>query len=379
MNLKKILISLLVLVLLVFVYLKYEKAKNKKTPQLPPIEVNVVDLVKQDIVMTKEWVGTTDGDVNANIHAKISGYLLKRDYEEGSFVKEGDLMFEIDPRPYQAALDQAQGQVENAIANQKKSQDDVMRYKRLVGEGAVSKKEYQDALRVNDMNKASLESAKANLEQAKLNLDWTKVYSPISGVAGASVIQVGDLVDPSSLLTKVSVIDPIKVIFPISENEYLWYKKTQLEDPTDQDGIGPEVTIILNDGTEYAHKGTFAFTDRQIDMNTGTMTIYVKAPNPDGFLRPGQYAKVRASVGTLKGVLAVPRIAVMETQGTPQLAVVDAENKVQIKNIKLGYSSKEIRVVEDGVKEGDKIIVSGFMKVQNGTVVNPVNDTEVKE
>ena len=364
-----------------FLYMKHRKsveAARKAAMSMPAPEVTVATVEKQDVPLIKEWVGTTEGDVNADIHAKVSGYLLKMDYQEGSLVKAGDVMFEIDPRPYQAALDQAQGNLESAQANQKKSQADVRRYSALVQSGAVSQKEYTDALHSNGMNKAAIASAKAALDQAQLNLNWTKVTAPISGLAGASIAQVGDLIDPSIKLTSVSVTDPIKVVFPISENEYLWHKKM---DAARMDGTeannsvkgtpDPDVTIILNDGSIYPQKGEFTFTDNKVDQNTGTINVRVSAPNPQGLLRPGQYAKVRAQVGVFNNALVIPRRAIMEMQGTKQVAVVGAENKVEIRNVKVGYIFDNNRVVTDGLKEGERIVVEGFLKIKEGMIVNP--------
>jgi membrane fusion protein, multidrug efflux system len=379
---------LLVLVAAWFSYNKYkEKELTKLNPGQVPVEVSVISVVRQDVPLIKEWIGTTQGDINAEIFAKVSGYLLKKNYTEGSFVQEGDVLFEIDARPYQAALDQAQGVLEQAISNQKKSQEDVKRYASLVKEGAVSRKEYGDAVRTNDMNKAAVNSAGASLEQARLNLDWTKVTAPISGVSGLAIAQVGDLIDSGKKLTTISATDPIKVSFPISENEYIWYQKMHIE----KDEFSPdadiskdmgadsnkfqvtdaEISLKLNDGSIYPEKGEIAFTDRQIDSTTGTMTVQAKFPNAKGFLRPGQYAKILAKIGIFKDVLVVPRKAVIETQGVPQLAVVNKDNKVEIKNVKLGYISGNNRVVESGIENGDLVVVEGFLKIKEGSIVDP--------
>ncbi len=385
--------------------ISYNKYRAKQAAallasQVRPVEVLVTTVAKQDVPLIKEWIGTTQGDVNADIYAKVSGYLLKKDYQEGSSVKQGDVMFEIDPRQYQASIDSAQGDLVKAQANQKKSQADVRRYSSLVGEGAVSQKEYTDAIRTNDMNKAAISSAQAALEQAKLNLAWTKVTAPISGVAGLAIAQVGDLIDPTKKLTTVSVTDPMKITFVISENEYIWHQKLDMErqaaaataaaankdgnstgstttadddnnDLENKPNAQPDITIILNDGSVYPEKGEFAFMDRQIDQNTGTMTVQVKVANHNGFLRPGQYAKVRAKVGMFKDALVIPRKAVIETQGTAQVAVVSKDNKVEMRDIGLGYIFDNNRIVNEGLKEGDVIVVEGFLKIKEGTIVNP--------
>ena len=389
---KTVLFPLVVIVILAAIgWYPYNKYKAEELAKLsatiPPMEVLVVTISEQDVPLVKEWVGTTQGDVNANIFAKVSGYLLKKNYTEGSSVQEGDVLFEIDPRPYQAALDQAQGVLEKAIANQKKSKADVRRYGSLVREGAVSKKEYGDAVRTNEMNKASINSAQASLDQAKLNLDWTKVTAPISGVSGLAIAQVGDLIDPSKKLTTISLTDPMKVTFAISENEYIWHQKMEMEketiSPDDEvaKNIGADaenfemtesdISIVLNDGSTYPEKGKFAFTDRQVDSSTGTMTVQVTVPNPNGFLRPGQYAKVLIKMGVFKNALVIPRKAIIETQGIPQVAVVNKDNKIEMRSIKTGYIFGNDRIVESGLKDGDVVVVEGFLKVKEGSVVNP--------
>jgi membrane fusion protein (multidrug efflux system) len=389
---KNVFLTVLILVILVVIaWSYYSKHKAEELAKLnaavSPVEVLVVNVSKQDVPLIKEWTGTTQGDVNADIFAKVSGYLLKKNYTEGSFVESGDVLFELDPRPYQAALDQAQGVLEQAISNQKKSEADVRRYKSLVKEGAVSQKEYVDAVRTNDMNKAAIASAQASLDNAKLNVGWTKVTAPISGISGLAIAQVGDLIDPSKKLTTISITDPMKVTFAISENEYIWHQKMQMgehEDALDDDeakNLGADVEsfqvtdtdirMVLNDGSIYPEKGEIAFTDRQIDSGTGTMTVQAKFPNPNGFLRPGQYAKILVKIGVFKDALVVPRKAVIETQGVPQVAVVNKDNKIEMKNIKLGYISDNNRIVESGLEDGDVIVVEGFLKIREGSVVNP--------
>jgi len=376
---KKLVLWILIAVLFVGVFGYYLKVNAHKLALqnnlLPaPVEVMAINVGKKDVPMIKEWVGTTDGYVNAQIHAQVSGYLLKRDYEEGTTVKKDQIMFEIDPRQYQASLDNAKSDLTKAIAAQKKSQDDVRRYKQLVGQGAVSKKELDDASRSNDMNKASINSAKAALEQAQNNLSWTKVTAPITGLAGASIAQIGDLIDPSTTLTTVSVIDPMKVIFPISENEYIWYQKMRADNNANK-AKDMDVTIILNDGSTYPEKGTFSFADREVDPKTGTIMVQVTAPNSKGILRPGQYAKVRANVGSFKDAIVIPRRAIIETQGTTQIAVVGPGNKIEMRNISLGYTSNNERIVTAGLKEGESIVVDGFLKIRDGSIVSVKKDT----
>lgn len=381
---KRLLISVIILLVISLIAVSYykryraEKASEMEKANAPLLEVTVSTVSKKDVPIIKEWVGTTQGDVNADIYAKVSGYLLKRNYNEGAVVQKDQVLFEIDPRSYQAAFEEATGNLEKAKANQRKSQADVVRYRALVKEGAVSQKEYTDAARTNDMNKAAVSSARATLEQAQLNLNWTKVSAPISGLAGSSIIQVGDLVDPSKKLTTVSVTDPIRVVFPISEKEYLWYQKMRSNKfDNDPSTNVPNMDIILSDGSIFQNKAEFVFADRQIEQSTGTISIQVRAANPNGFIRPGQYAKVRVQVGVFNDSVVIPRRAIIETQGTTQVAVVGLDNKVDIKDVKLGYIFDNNRIVEEGLNIGDRVVVEGFLKIKQGMLVNPKEETSV--
>ena len=354
---------------------------NPDQTKPPPPEVVVVQIEQKDVPIRKEWIGTLEGLVNAQIKPQVTGYLLRQTYQEGSFVKKGQLLFEIDPRTFQAALDEARGKLANAEgqlataqANQVKAQIDVDRYGPLVKEQAISQQDYDHAVQANSAAKAQVAAAKAGIEAAKgqvatvqLNLGFTKVVSLIDGVAGIAQAQIGDLVGQSTLLTTVSTLDPIKVYFPVSEREYLDYAR---ENP-DAARNHPALEMVLADGSIYPHKGKISFADRQVDVKTGTLRVQGVFPNPGNVLRPGQYARVRAVIKTRQDALLVPQSAVTELQGNYQLAVVNSENKVEIRPVKVGERAGTDWIIEDGVKPGEKIVAEGLQKVQAGMIVNP--------
>ena len=335
----------------------------------PPAEVFVTDVVQKDVPIYQEWVGTTDGNINAQIRARVRGYLQQRNYAEGSLVRTGDLLFAIDPRPYQAALDQAKGELGRADAASTKSQQDVARYTPLAAEGAISQQELDNAIQASRANRAAVDAARANVEKARLDLDWTQLKSPIDGIAGISVAQVGDLISESSVLTTVSQIDPIKVSSNISEQEYLRFAdRIQLDKPKQR---AATLELILADGSVHAHGGTASVVNRQVDVKTGTMTIVSLFPTPGYRLRPGQYAKVRAAIETRQGALLVPQRSVQEIQGTYQVAVVGADNTVAMRTVKPGPRVGNQWVIDEGLKPGERVIVEGLQKVRDGVTVNP--------
>lgn len=337
-------------------------------------EVLVTEVVRQDVPVYAEGVGTTAGTVDAQIRAKVQGYLLSRNYTEGSFVKAGDLLFKIDPRPYQASYDQMKGELARAEATYKKTQLDVARDTPLAEQGAVSQKELDDSIQANAAAKASVFSARAKLEKAKLNLDWTSIASPVDGIAGIASAQIGDLIMENTVLTTVSQMDPVKVLFPISEKMYLRFAEkigqVASTHPIDE-SKRLELELILADGKVYSHKGRISLPDRQVDVKTGTITMVGYFPNPGNLLRPGQYAKVRAVIERLDGALLVPQRAVQEMQGIHQVAVVEAENKIAIRTVKTGVRVGNQWVITSGLNGGDQVVVEGLQKVRNGIVVSP--------
>lgn len=339
----------------------------------PPPDVVVADVVQKDVPIYVEWVGTIDGNVNAQIRSRVNGYLKERRYNEGNLVKEGDVLFRIDARPYQAALDQARGELGRASAALTKTKQDVDRYTPLAKDGAVSQQELDDAVQAHRAAKAASDTARAALQQAQLDLDWTRVTSPITGIAGIAVAQVGDLITESSILTTVSQVDPIKVSIPISEQEYLRFASRI---PLDRPGSA-SVELILADGSLYPERGTVSVANREVDVQTGTMMIVSLFPNPRSLLRPGQYAKLRAATETKLGAVVVPQRSVQELQGTYQVAVVDGDNKVAIRGVKAGARADNLWVIDEGLQPGERVIVEGVQKVRDGLTVNPVTEPAV--
>jgi membrane fusion protein (multidrug efflux system) len=345
--------------------------QSQQPPAPPPPEVIVASVVQRDVPIYFEWVGTTDGYVNAQIRPRVQGYLYARHYKEGSLVKAGDLMFTIDPREYQAALDQSMGNLAQAEANLGKTQLDVARYTPLAKEGAISQQELDNAVQAHRANKALVEAARAAVEQAKLNLGWTRVISPIDGIAGISVAQIGDLVTPSTVLTTVSQVDPIKVYYPISEREYLHFARRIREIEQGRGGERTPLELTLADGSVYPERGTFSLADRQVDLRTGTITVQGLFPNPGNILRPGQYAKIRVAAETKRGALLVPQRAVQELQGTYRLAVVGPDNKAALRVVKVGERVDNLWIIEEGLNPDERVIIEGFQKVRDGMPVNP--------
>ncbi len=347
--------------------------QEAESTAMPP-EVLVAEVVQKDVPIYGEWVGTTVGYVDAQIRARIQGYLISRQYTEGSVVKANDLLFKIDPRPYKAALDQVKAELARAGAAYKKSQLDVKRNTPLAAEGAISQKELDDALQGSAANLASVASARAQLDNAQLNLDWTSVTSPINGIAGIATAQIGDLIVENTLMTTVSQVDPIKVNFPISEREYLKFAD-RIEKASSQKNLNAaqqtNLELVLADGSVYPHKGRAVLADRQVDVKTGTITIVSYFPNPANRLRPGLFAKVRASIETRAGALLVQQRAVKELQGTFQVAVIGDENKVAFRNVTPGPRIGSLWLIDDGLKPGEMVVVEGLLKVHDGIVVTP--------
>lgn len=337
----------------------------------PPQEVQVIGVEQRDVPVVDEWVGTLDGFVDAQIRAQVTGYLVRQDYKEGTAVRKGDALFEIDPRPFAAALAQAEGLLGQAQAQLGKAKLDVERYTPLALEKAISQEELDDAVQARLAAEAQVTSARAGVDQARLNLSFTHVVSPVDGIAGLIHAQIGDLVGPSTgILTTVSTVDPIKAIFPISEQAYLVFRGREPGAPAFPSGI--QFDLVLSDGSAYPGKGEFFAIDNQVDGNTGTLQVVAKFPNPDGLLRPGQFAKVRAVVGVAKGALLVPLRALSELQGGYQVATVDPGNHAHILTVKTGVQVGEQMVVESGLHPGDRVVADGVQKIRDGAEVNPI-------
>jgi RND family efflux transporter MFP subunit len=349
------------------------KQEAASTPAQPIPEVEVVGVVQKDVPIYSEVVGTIDGMVNAVIKAQVSGYLMKQNYDEGAFVQKGHVLFEVDPRKFRAALDQAKGEWEKAKAQLVKTELDVKRDKPLAQGGAISQKELDDSIQANFAAKASVASAKAAVEQAELNLTFSKIIAPIDGVVGIAKAQIGDLVGPGDELASMSTLDPIRVYVSISEQDYLRYagKIQQGYKDKDQKEHKPNLELLLADGTVYPEKGEFFIADRQVDVKTGTIRLAARFPNPENILRPGQFARVRAVTQTKQGALLVPQRSVTELQGGYQVAVVTADNKIEIRPIKVGARTGNLWVVEEGLAAGERVVVEGLQKIKAGMTVSP--------
>jgi len=348
-------------------------------------EVEVVQIEQKDVPIYKEWIGTLDGLTNADVRAQVTGYILRQGYLEGAFVRRGQLLFEIDPRPFQAALDQAQGQLAqakatlvNAQAVQVRTELDVNRYTPLAKEQAASQQDLDNAVQNNLAAKATVETAKAQIqtyeaavETSRINLGFTRLVAPIDGIAGQAQLQVGALANPGSgPVTSVSTVDPIKVYFTVSEGEYLeWNRRFPTETTRTAAGKNLRLQLILADGSTYGRDGTFYFADRQVNQSTGAIRLAGLFPNPGNILRPGGYGRVRTAVRIQKNALLVPQRAVSQLQGSYQVAVVDGESKVSIRRVQLGEQAGGEWIVTDGLKAGEHVVAEGVQKVRPGMEV----------
>jgi len=345
--------------------------EQKAAPPSPPAVV-VSEVIRKDVPVYTEWVGTTDGLVNATIQAQVTGYLVKQNYREGELVRKGQVLFEIDPRTFQASVDAAKGSLAQAEARWETAKANLARVKPLAAKNAVSQKDLDDATGAEQSTRASVESAKAQLDTAQLNLGFTRVTSPVDGIAGIAKAQVGNLVGPGQIqeLTAVSTVDPIKAYIAISEQEYLKFRRKRGEqDEKSADAIPLE--LILADGTVYPHKGKFSLADRQVDVKTGTMRLGALFPNPGNLLRPGQFGIVRATIATKKGALLVPQRAVTEVQGKFLVAVVGSDNAVELRPVTPAERVGSLWVIDKGLKPGERVVVEGVQKVKTGVRVAP--------
>ena len=345
-----------------------------------PAEVEVATVVQKDVPIYGVWVATLDGYVNAQIQPQVTGYIIRQAYKEGSFVRKGQMLFQIDPRPFQALLDQAKAQLAQAQANLGKTQLDVDRDTPLAKERAIAQSQLDNDVQANLAAKAAVKAAEAQVEQADLNLGFTNVTSLVDGIAGIAQVQIGNLVSPTAVLTSVSQVNPIKAYFPISEQEYMHFAErinshNQQEVPSD----APPFDLILADGSVYPHKGTLLLTDRQIDVTTGSIRVVCAFPNPKNILRPGQFGRVRAAGDVRTGALLVPQRSVTELQGSYQVAVVGNDNKVSIRPVKVGERVDALWILESGVKPGEFVIVEGLQKVRDGATVKVKQPTTPKK
>jgi membrane fusion protein (multidrug efflux system) len=325
----------------------------------PPPAVSVVTVRPERVALAGEWIATLDGTVNAQIRPQVSGYLLRRAYREGAYVRKGELLFEIDRRPLEAVLGQARARLAEARAQLAKSERDLERDRPLAEQRAIAQSQVDDDLRARDAARAALASAEASVESAELNLRFTRVTSLIDGIAAIASAQIGDLVGPATLLTTVSQVDPIKVYFPIGEQEYLGIA-AGLRSPAALARLWQEdggLALVLADGRTYAHRGTVVAVDREVDPKMGTIRLGASFPNPGNVLRPGQFGRVRAQTGVETGALLVPQRAVAELQGGHQVRVVKADGVVEVRPVKMGRRVDARWIVASGLQAGDRVVV----------------------
>jgi membrane fusion protein, multidrug efflux system len=364
------------LTLLTFVCLVGCKPASKEAPLAPAVKV--ANVTRGDPTIYQEWIGTLDGLVNAQIRAQVTGYLLSQAYREGDRVSKGDLLFEIDARPFQAALDHANGTLKQAEARFGKTQLDVKRYAPLVNDKAISQEEYDNAVQANLEAEAAVASAKADVEQAQLNFGFTKIVSPIDGVPNFAKAQIGDLVGQGGgELTTVSTIDPIKAYFSVTEQEYINFTRLFTTDTARSEQLKHiEAELILPDGMAYPLKGKVVAIDRSVGLTTGALRVQALFPNPNNALRPGQFVRVRVKADSKPDTVLAPCRAVSELQGSYQVAVVDADNKVHIQPVQIGERSGNNFIVESGLQPGQRVVVEGLQKVRDGVTVTATNFVE---
>ncbi len=336
----------------------------------PPPTVQVAEVTQRDVPVYHEWIATLDGFVNAIIQPQVSGYLVQQNYHEGALVRKNDVLFKIDPRPFQAILDQAKAQLAQAEAQLGKTQLDVQRDTPLAKEKAIAQSQLDNDIQANLAAKATVQAGKAAVEQAEINLEFTNVRSLVDGVAGIATGQVGNLVGPQTVLTTVSQLDPIKAYFVASEQQYLAFVQRNptvaSREKTERELI---LELILADGSTYPKKGKFYAADRHVDAATGAIRLAGIFPNPDNVLRPGQYGRVRFVSYIRPGALLVPQKAVTELQGMYQVAVVGSDDKVSIRTVQVGERTGPMWIIEQGVKPGERVVVEGVQKVRDGMPV----------
>jgi RND family efflux transporter MFP subunit len=371
---------LIVLVFVAAMEAGCERPVASAPPPAPPV-VEVTPAIQKDVPLEGEWVGTLEGYVNAQIQPHVSGYLIRQDYQEGGFVRQGQVLFEIDPRPFQAALDQAKGQLAQAEAQRANAELNVNRDIPEAEAHAIPQSQLDTDTQSLLGAKAAVEASQAAVEEAELNLGYTRVVSLIDGIAGINTVQVGNLVGPSTVLTAVSQVSPIKVYFPISEQEYLRMA----------DGGGPgsvdwlthasqiPLHLTLADGSAYPHPGRIIFADRQVNTQTGTIQIVGEFPNSRNLLRPGQYARVQAPTGSIAGALLIPQAAVNQQQGSYQVTVIGADNRAQLRTVEVGPRVGTLWVITSGLKPGERVVAVGAEKTKEGEVVNPTPYKETEE
>ena len=344
-----------------------------------PTEVQITEVIQKDVPVVREWIGSLDGSVNADVRARVSGYLISQNYKEGTLVHQGDLLFQIDPSTYEAVVEQAKSALAQSEANQLQADQTEKRETQLFEQKVESAQSRDNAVQANVAAKAEVKAQQAALRQAQLNLEFTKISAPLTGIAGIANPGIGDLVGPSDAqpLMTMSTVDPIKVYLKISEQDYLKFAR-RVEQAGSAGHAGnagqaaPPVEIVLADGTLYPHQGKFSAVDREVDQQTGTIRLAALFPNPNNILRPGGFVRVRVTVRNIPGALLVPQRAVNELQTSYEVALVNADDKVEIRSVKVGDRVGSLWVIEDGIKPGDRVIVEGGQKVRDGQLVKPM-------
>jgi membrane fusion protein (multidrug efflux system) len=347
----------------------------------PPPAVEVATVVQKDVPIYSEWVATLDGYVNAQIQPRVSGHVIRQAYEEGSVVRKGDLLFEIDPRPFKAALDQAVAELAQAQARFVKASQDVKRDAPLAKERAIARGQFETDIQAKLGAQATVQAAKANVEQARLNLEFTQVTSLVTGVAGIARVQIGNLVGPTSVLTSVSQVDPIKAYFTVSEREFTdFHRRYPTERSVEEARKRIPLELILGDGSVYERRGLIRFADREVNPATGAIRIAGVFPNPENLLRPGEFGRIRAAARTREGALLVPQRAVVELQGAHRVAVVGSDDRVAFRAVTVGERVGNQWIITEGVKAGERVVVEGLLKVRDGApvTVQPAPATAAK-
>src|ERR1043166_8474011 len=345
--------------------------KEEKAVAAPP-EVLVIAAATRDVPVYREWIGTIDGSVNAEIRAKVQGYLIKRSYDEGALVKKGTLLFQIDPRPFEAAVAQARSEVEQGQAVKLAAIAERERSDKLFSQKVISEQEHTNKTQLAEANIAKVDALNANLEQAQLNLAYCNITAPVDGIAGIAQAEVGDLVGTGNhvVLTNISTLDPAKILFPVSEADYLSaYKRAEaiLSKPVNE--RPKSIEIILADGSSFAQKAKLDSVDRQVQASTGTILVTALVENPGCVLRPGFYARARLVADVLKDAVVVPQRAVSEVQGAYQIGIVGSDNKAEIRPVKVGARTGTDWVISSGLKAGEKVVVEGLQKIKAGLPV----------
>ena len=341
-------------------------SSQAEKPAPPPPGVTVTPIIQKDVPIYQEWVGSTVGSVDADIRPKVEGFLLSRLYTEGSFVNQGQPLFQLDKRQAQAAVEQATGNLERARAALSQAQIDVRRYTPLVAQRAVSQAELDKAISSERASAAAVDADQAVLDNAKLNLGWTTVTSPISGIAGVAKVGIGDLITPTTVMTTVSSVNPIYVDVSVAEQDYLRFAREKGKQPG-----RPDLQLILGDGTTFPHRGRVLFVNREVDSRTGTIQVRGEFPNPGNVLRPGLYARIRAITELRNNAMLIPQQSVSELQGIYQVGVVSSDHKATIKNVRLGPQFGDMWVVDSGLEPGETVIVDGLQRVRTGMTVTP--------